>query len=201
MPEWNSSAGSGRFSGFNFLVKQFSSSGSGFSGFGYSGSGNYAVPKGFSQKDISPYYQKVKISSFGYSGSGSRSQIQLYSYTAPGEKINITGWRLKSRSSDVYVPRAVNIYDPSGLASEEDIVLSGNSAVSIYGMPSPIAKNLRVNKCLGYLQQSNSFDHRGDSDFLSNTWLVYGVPFSTHRYADTIYLYDKQGLLVDLYGY
>jgi hypothetical protein len=75
-----------------------------------------------------------------------------------GEVINITGWRLRSNKGEIIIPQAVNIYEPSGFAPQEDIVLSTNSNVNIYSNQSPISRNLRINKCIGYLENTVDFN-------------------------------------------
>ena len=56
------------------------------------------------------------------------------------------------------MPQAVNFYSWTGLAPDSDIIISGNSAVNIYGGASPIARNIRLNKCTGYLQNTATFN-------------------------------------------
>lgn len=121
---------------------------------------DYLIPSGYSREQLSPYFEKVKISSAYASSfySGYSSEIRLYSYLPKEEKINITGWKIKSNKGEFNIPQAVNIYEPSGLAPEADIIMSGNSSASIYSGKSPINKNFRLNKCIGYLENTYNFN-------------------------------------------
>lgn len=227
------------------------------------------IPAGFSRKDLSPYFKKVKISSaYASSWSLNPSQIRLYSVLKKEEIIDITGWKIKSNLKEIIIPQAVNIYEPSGFASQENIILLNNNYINIYSNTSPFNKNLRLNKCIGYLGDIYNFNpslpqncpsisrseitylsgdcqnyifslgscklpdvssynafpgtdqgnacraflntishntcyekYRFDSDFLSNEWRVwinYDILDPKH---DRLWLFDKQGLLVDEYIY
>ena len=120
---------------------------------------DYLIPSGFTRNQLSLYFQKITISSAYTSFFGSYpSEIKLYSSLPKDEEINITGWRLKSNHGEIIIPQAVDIYEPSGLAPEEDIVISGNSSVSIYSSKSPINRNFRINKCIGHLENTYNFN-------------------------------------------
>jgi hypothetical protein len=118
------------------------------------------LPQGFIREPLSPYFKKVKISSVSPRSWGSYpSEITLYfSSFQKGETINITGWKIKSNRSFTVIPQAVSVYEPSGFASETDIVLAGSHRVKIYSGAAPFQKNLRLNKCLGYLQNTYRFN-------------------------------------------
>lgn len=119
---------------------------------------DHLIPAGFSRGQLSPYFQKVRISSAYASSYGSYpSQIQLYSSLSKEEKVGITGWRIKSNRREIIIPQAVNIYEPSGFAPQEDIILSANNYVNIYSNKSPINRNFRLNKCTGYLENTYDF--------------------------------------------
>jgi len=117
------------------------------------------VPYGFSIKDISPYFGKIRISaSPGSSYFGSYSQISISDNMQSSEgTVNITGWLMKGNRGSQYVPQAVGIYDPSGLTSQSDIYLKNGDTLTIYSTQSAIGVNLRPNKCIGYLSNSNKF--------------------------------------------
>lgn len=117
------------------------------------------IPSGFTRGQLSSYFHKITISSaYTSSYSSYPSEIKLYSSLSKDEKINITGWRIKSNRGEIIIPKAVNVYEPSGFSPEEDIVLSANNYVNIYGNNSPISRNLRLNKCTGYLQNTYNFN-------------------------------------------
>ena len=116
------------------------------------------IPEGFTLKELSPYFHKVRLSSV-YPGSGPDypGQISLYTSFENEKSVNVTGWLLKARSGGQYIPRAINVYDPSGLASAEDIYLKNGDILYLYTNTSAIGQNLRLNKCLGYLENVNQF--------------------------------------------
>jgi len=120
---------------------------------------DYLIPSGFTRAALSPYFQKVRISSaFASNYSGYPSQFNLYGYLSNSEKINITGWRIKTNHGEFIIPQAVNIYDFSGFSFEQDIIISGSANINIYSNRSPINLNFRLNKCTGYLQNNYEFN-------------------------------------------
>lgn len=119
---------------------------------------DYLIPSGFVREQLSPYFKKVKISSaYVSSWSTTPAQISLSS-ALKEEAVNITGWRLKSNKKEMTVPQAVNVYDPFGFWPQEDIIIFENSFINIYSNKSPLNKNLRLNKCTGYLENIYDFD-------------------------------------------
>jgi hypothetical protein len=115
-------------------------------------------PAGFTVNDLSPYYGQVKIGSVYYGSSWGYSQFTLsagYSLTKP---IDITGWHLKSNAGYVLVPTAVSNYNPGGTSPSADIVLNSNQHVNFYSNVSPLVTNLRMNKCIGYLNNTYKFN-------------------------------------------
>ena len=118
-----------------------------------------SIPVGYTRAQLSPYFQKIRISSAYYSSfSGYPSQIQLYSSLPKDANVNITGWKIKSNNGrEIIIPQAVNLYDLSGFLFDSNIILSSNGYVSIYGNMSVINRNLRLNKCIGYLENDYDF--------------------------------------------
>jgi len=121
-------------------------------------------PKGFTKEQLSPYYQKIKISSlsrnrwdFYFSRNFTSLTLSTY-YSSKDEKpINISGWYIMSNRGIVLnIPQAVSDYNPK-LAVNEDIVLEPGGSVTFYNTESPIRFNLRLNKCLGYLNNNYNF--------------------------------------------
>jgi hypothetical protein len=115
-------------------------------------------PSGFILSDISPHYGQIKINSVNrssYSGYTSFSLVAGYTLSKP---INITGWHLKSNTGYVLIPTAVSDYNPGGVAPSVDIVLGSNQKVNFYSNASPIVTNLRMNKCIGYLNNTYKFN-------------------------------------------
>ena len=116
------------------------------------------IPAGFSIRDISPYFGKIRLSASPGS-SGSYSQISLTSsLPSSGGPLNITGWLLRGNRGSQYIPQAVSVYDPSGLAPQSDIYFKNGDTLKIYSTSSGIGVNIRMNKCIGYLANSNKFN-------------------------------------------
>ncbi len=117
------------------------------------------IPAGFVREDLSPYFKKIKASSVSvYSNSkGDYSVTLRINYSVKDEAVDITGWKIKSNKGEIFIPQAVNVYEPNGLNNESDIVLSGNGYVNIYKGKSPINRNFRLNRCTGYLQKTYNF--------------------------------------------
>ena len=119
---------------------------------------DYLIPSGLTREQLSPYFKKVKISSaYTSSWSTAPSQINLFS-SLKGETINITGWKIKSNRREIIIPQAVNIYEPSGFSPQEDIIVSENNSINIYSNKSSLNRNLRLNKCIGYLEENYDFN-------------------------------------------
>jgi hypothetical protein len=74
---------------------------------------------------------------------------------AASDTVDITGWQIKTNRGGEYIPQAIDLYDPSGLAAPGDITVGQNQYVYIYSSPGPF--NLRLNKCIGYIGNSNKF--------------------------------------------
>jgi len=131
---------------------------------------NYLIPAGYTRQQLSPYFQKIRISSAYVSSyiNYLASQFQLYAYLptgqaglSNGERIDITGWKVETNHGGFTIPQAVNIYAPLGSygsSPEENINIPGNANISIYSDKSPVGANFRLNKCTGYLANNYSFN-------------------------------------------
>lgn len=115
------------------------------------------IPQGFTLSELSPYFNEVRIGSVSPGYFGGYGQTSLYTYLNPADAVNITGWRLQANWGSMIVPQAVNVYEPSGLTPESDIVLKNSDTVNIYSSTSPVGKNLHLNKCIGYLENVMTF--------------------------------------------
>lgn len=116
------------------------------------------VPEGFTVRELSPWFRKVRIGSFSPGDFTYRGSVSLYTYLKEGELVNVTGWKFQGNYGSAVIPRAIDIYEPSGLAPEGEIYLRDRDYVNIYTNTSAIGKNFRLNKCLGFLGQYNKFD-------------------------------------------
>jgi hypothetical protein len=54
----------------------------------------------------------------------------------------------------------VNLYDPSGLAAEGDIYFRSGQTLTMYSTVSALGRNVRLNKCMGYLENPVDFNPR-----------------------------------------
>ncbi|MEK7593148.1 MAG: hypothetical protein AAB464_00295 [Patescibacteria group bacterium] len=122
---------------------------------------DYKIPAGFTREKLSSYFEKIQISSVSvYSYGNNPKSIQLYSYPKKDESINISGWKIKGNRYEFIIPQAIKIYNPESDNKEEDIVLSGSNYLIFYSSKSPFSRNLRLNKCSGYL--NNFYDFNPD---------------------------------------
>lgn len=92
--------------------------------------------------------KKISIGNVSRYGQGTISLRA--SYFGGGDKINITGWRIKSvQKGETIIGKGINL--PQFDAAPSNIWLSsGESADIIVGL-SPLAVNFRVNNCFGWL--------------------------------------------------
>jgi hypothetical protein len=119
------------------------------------------VPTGFTMNQLSPFFHEVRIGGTSYGGFGFYGQITLNadlpaganSTSSPPAVIDVTNWQIKTKTSGEYIPQAVNLYDPSGLAAASDIQMRNGDNVYLYSSQGPF--NLRLNKCIGYIAADN----------------------------------------------
>lgn len=136
------------------------------------------IPFGYTREQLSPYFEKIRIisafSGIGFLGLGGQEQpveIKIYANLYGDDSaINITGWRVKSNRREFAIPGAIEIYKPSGLNGEKDIILTSSAYVNIYSNTSVINKNFRLNKCTGYLENYYDFN----PSLPQNCPLIYG---------------------------
>lgn len=114
------------------------------------------IPAGYTLAQLSPFFHKVTFGTLYAGDVYSYGEISLYDSGQSTTTIDVTGWEIKSNKSGEYIPTAVNVYDPSGLAAAGDILLSSGQTVNIYSDTAPF--NLRLNECIGYLQNDNHFN-------------------------------------------
>lgn len=107
--------------------------------------------------DISPYYGKVKISSIQTETEYRPSLIRLRVNIYQGEKINITGWRIKTRKDEIIISKGIEKYQ--AYAVPRDIIVKESLYIYLIGDSNPLGKdkNFRANKCFEYLKNRYSF--------------------------------------------
>src|SRR3989338_4735790 len=124
---------------------------------------DYKIPAGFNREEVSSYFEKVQISSvsfYSYGAGAYPKSLKLYSYLEKDESINVSGWKIKGNGYEITIPQVIKIYNPESDNKEEDIVLADNNYLTVYSSKRPFNKNLRLNKCSGYL--NNFYDFNPD---------------------------------------
>lgn len=111
---------------------------------------SWEIPAGFTANDLSPYFHKVRIGWVSAGWGNYPSRASIYASGLSGNA-NVTGWQIKTNNGGMFIPQAVNSYDPFGFSPETDIRLGNGEQVFFYGSASAIGRNLRLNKCIGYL--------------------------------------------------
>lgn len=111
-------------------------------------------PEGFTANQLSPIYQQVRITK-GWLSNGFEIDLSAF-YSSSNQKIDITGWRVQGNRDSFTIPQAIANYVPYGFEEIQDITLTSGSYVKIYNAISPIGQNLRLNKCIGYLDSQNT---------------------------------------------
>jgi hypothetical protein len=114
------------------------------------------IPAGYTAAQLSPYFHDVLFGSVSAASFYSYGTITLNDddYNSTGT-IDITGWQIKSNNGDEYIPQAVNLYDPTGLAPASDINVKTGDTVFLYSSSAPF--NLRLNECIGYAAHVANF--------------------------------------------
>ncbi|MBI3588816.1 MAG: hypothetical protein HY093_00155 [Candidatus Liptonbacteria bacterium] len=115
------------------------------------------IPKGFTAEQISLYFHKVRLSSVSAGSTYYYGTVVLTTSLKEKEALDVTGWQIKGRSGGQFVPQAIEIFEPLGLAQDWDIILRQNDYVGIYTSRSANGRNFRMNKCVGYLENTTHF--------------------------------------------
>ena len=114
------------------------------------------IPAGYTVAQLSPYFHEVLFGNVSAGNYYSYGTITLndddYNSTST---IDVTGWQIKSNDGDEYIPQAVDLYDPTGLAPESDINVKTGDTVYLYSSSAPF--NLRLNECIGYAAHVANF--------------------------------------------
>lgn len=110
--------------------------------------------------NVSPYFDKVKVSQVQTSAYPNPSLITLNTYITTDEKINITGWKLKGENGSFEIYKGVEKYYPLIYPYGENILVKKGDTIQISSAQNPLGerdKNFRINKCMGYLTNSYTF--------------------------------------------
>ncbi len=114
------------------------------------------IPAGFTASELSPYFGKITFGGVSAASPYSYGTIILAAYgLSASDTVDVTGWQIKTNRGGEYIPQAIDLYDPSGLAAPGDIFLGQGQYVYLYSSSGPF--NLRLNECIGYIGNSNKF--------------------------------------------
>jgi hypothetical protein len=116
------------------------------------------VPGWVDSTKISPYFREIRMSSLSAGSTRSQGSVTLKSSSNRAGKINITGWQIKAKNGGIFIPQGVERYFGAGLSVEGDISLAKGDYLTIYTSVSPLGQNIRLNKCMGYLQEEIKFN-------------------------------------------
>ena len=107
--------------------------------------------------DTSPYYGKVELSTIQAETRYHSSLITLSVRVYSGEKINITGWKIKARKGKITISQGIEKYQSHRTPS--DIIIKENTKIYLINDSNPLGrdKNFCLNKCFGYIKNYRSF--------------------------------------------
>lgn len=114
---------------------------------------------------VSPYYGKVEIDRV-YPKEKKFDQDYLILRSNDRGIINVSGWKIKNKNNETFViPRAAEKLSSSFANSQKiDIVLNYGDKVVVSAKANTVQGNFRVNKCAGYLGETNEFYPKLDKD-------------------------------------
>jgi hypothetical protein len=110
-------------------------------------------------KNNSKYYGLVDMQYVNRSSSPAKEYVALkVSYNATGT-IPITGWTLKSSSTNnsVSIPKGIYLFFAGTQNLEEEVYVKANDVVYVVTGISPNGYGFKTNKCSGYLEQFQNF--------------------------------------------
>lgn len=112
------------------------------------------IPDGFTAENLSPFFKHIRISAARTDQDG-RGEFTLRAERISSDAISLAGWYIRTnRGARTYVPRAVADYHPTALLREGDVALLPGETISVASAASPLGKNIKVNRCMGYIGES-----------------------------------------------
>jgi hypothetical protein len=108
----------------------------------------------------SPFYNKIRMSNIfkSYDNDPGREYITLSINLDKGEKVNITGWYLKSDVTNYFVSIGKAALLPIPFTQTlSDVILKKGDRVYLTKGFSPIGISFRTNKCTGYFEENRTF--------------------------------------------
>jgi hypothetical protein len=106
-------------------------------------------PEGFSVADLSPYYDRVRITSvrrpdrYGIGGGFTVRVEEIASLP-----VDVTGWEVHSNRGSFFITGAGA---PIGPVNQTRIAVRPNTSAEFYAAWSSFVKNVELNACTGYL--------------------------------------------------
>ncbi len=117
-------------------------------------------PKGFSLEQLSPYYQKVKITNLNRRGYGQIKASLTLSVSGVTSSVKVTDWYINTnRGRLLVIPKGIADYHPYFPLKPAPIFLNNGDYLNLYAAYNPTNWpdfNFRLNKCIGFL--SNQFN-------------------------------------------
>ncbi|KPJ56435.1 hypothetical protein AMJ49_04825 [Parcubacteria bacterium DG_74_2] len=109
--------------------------------------------------NVSPYFEKVRISKVTIPSSSRPSLTTLITNLKEEEKINITGWQIKGRNGSAVIPQGIKKWLPGYNYADKDIFIKQGDKIYLSGSSNPLGKNRNFlnNKCFGYIAKSKNF--------------------------------------------
>jgi hypothetical protein len=115
------------------------------------------IPAGLTLSQLSPYFHEIRFNGIS---QGEIGLVTTAIYNMPTSTVDITGWEIKTNRGGEFVPQAENVYYPTGVGDDADIVLTlsayNTEYVNFFSNSAPV--NLRLNECLGYLNDTEQFN-------------------------------------------
>jgi hypothetical protein len=111
-------------------------------------------PEGFLADDLSPYFDKVRITSvrrpdrYGIGGD-----FTVYVDASVSSGADVTGWTVRSHRGSIVIFGAGA---PVGPVNYSRIVIRPNTSATFYAAWSSFVKNIELNACTGYLNDRYS---------------------------------------------
>jgi hypothetical protein len=115
------------------------------------------IPPGYTAAQLSPYFGEVTFEGISAATLDGPGTITLgANLDGATTTIDITGWKIAGRIGNEFIPKAINLYDPTGFTPASDILVSDGDTVNIYSSSAPF--NLRLSECTGYLATIADFN-------------------------------------------
>lgn len=111
------------------------------------------------EANASPFKGEATLSYINRSTDPAQEYIVIKTTSFGGQNINVTGWTIKSLASGATykIPQGTYLYWTNSQNSDTDIILAPGDTMYVNSGVSPNSENFKLNKCSGYLNQSENF--------------------------------------------